>query len=76
MNREYCTTCSGTGVIKGIGLCRSCNGESIIRDKFSMFYNKKCPTCHGTGDRLILKTCPSCQGSGEKREVNHDVVFG
>jgi len=73
---ETCKSCNGS---KGQTItCDTCHGSGQITRQVgngfvSQLISQKCPTCVGTGKKII-KTCVYCHGQGQQ-PVNRNVSF-
>jgi len=79
-SNERCRTCHGRGAATGGYVpCDTCAGRGTINDDQGPFaMSSTCPTCHGSGIR-ILQPCSSCHGSGREpssRRVNVRIPAG
>ncbi len=71
---EDCATCHGSGAKPGTKkeTCKACKGTGEIRMQKGFFaIAQTCPTCGGTGTRII-DPCTTCRGSG-RQPVTRDL---
>ena len=60
---NFCSPCSGKGVIKGDASCKNCNGVGKhVHTTPTMRFVRTCESCMGMGRQI--KHCSSCSGTG------------